>query len=70
MEPLHTAVLGDGVIIKDAFNPELGLTVILTVSFNEHPLLVELTIYWVVVVGVANGLAIVGLLNPADGVHV
>jgi hypothetical protein len=68
-EPPHTAVPGEGVIITDAVKPELGLTVINTVSLNEHPPLVDETIYCVVALGVAIGLAMVGLLNPVVGVH-
>jgi hypothetical protein len=68
--PLQIAVLVFWLIETDAERPEFGFTVIRTVSLIVQPEVVELTIYCVVVVGVATGFAMVELLNPATGDHV
>ena len=47
-----------------------GLTVTTTTSVPEHPPVVPVTVYDVVTAGVATGLAMFGLLNPAVGDHV
>jgi len=45
------------------------VTVTVTTSVAEHPLLVTVTVYVVVTAGLATGFAIVVELNPAAGVQ-
>src|SRR6218665_2049527 len=45
-------------------------TVTVTASVPEHPPLEAVTVYVVVAVGVATGLAMLALLNPVVGNHV
>ena len=68
--PVQIAVLVDGLIVTAA--SRTGVCVNrdhISVSFNEQPELVDVTIYWVVLAGVAIGFEILGLLRPVVGVH-
>ena len=68
--PLQIGLFVEEAMDTDDASPELGLMEIITVSLSEQPLLFDLTMYCVVVKGVANGFGMFGLLNPVVGVHV
>ena len=52
-----------------AFAIGAGLTVMVTAAVDEQLPLLAVTVYVVVDVGLATGLAIVALLNPVEGDH-
>jgi hypothetical protein len=63
LPPLHIVTFEPAVTVGG------GLTVTVTLALEEHPALVTVTVYVVVVVGLAEGLETVVLLNPVDGLQ-
>jgi hypothetical protein len=61
--PSHLVTLLPADTVGDVF------TVTVTVAVREHPLAVPVTVYVVVVVGLATGLAQVVQDKPVDGAH-
>jgi hypothetical protein len=56
----------DGVTVMTGFE----FTVTITVAMPEQPAVTPVTVYTVVVAGLATGLAMFGLLKPVVGDHV
>ncbi len=65
--PVQIEIPGEALMLIAGVDAEEGITVTLAVSVNTHELLDELTVYVVVTVGVAIGLAIFGLLSELPG---